>query len=61
MFEILRTDGADATYRKLKARALESLTNRNKNKRSKTSRLEGLFKQVHKTFELLATILGTQD
>ena len=54
MFEILRTEKAAATYLDLKDRALKSLQNREKNKKAKASPVEGLFKQVHKTLELLS-------
>src|SRR5262245_30346898 len=54
MFEILRTEAAESTFRDLELRARKSLENRNKNERAKASPVEGLFKQVYKTLELLA-------
>lgn len=54
MFEIIRTQTAETTYRDLESRARGSLENRAKNKKAKASPVEGLFKQVHKTLELLA-------
>ena len=53
MFEILRTDLAEGTYRDLESRARRSLNGRNENRKAKASPVEGLFKQVHKTLELL--------
>lgn len=54
MFEVIRTETAERTYRDLESRAHSSLQNRNRNKKAKASPVEGLFKQVHKTIELLA-------
>ena len=54
MFEIIRVESAEAVYRDLEQRARKSLENRTKNKKAKASSVEGLFKQVHKTLELLA-------
>lgn len=54
MFEVIRTETAEATYRDLESRAKSSLDNRSKVKKAKASPVEGLFKQVHKTLELLA-------
>lgn len=53
MFEIVRTEAAEAIYRDLERRARQSLENRSRNKKAKASPVEGLFKQVHKTLELL--------
>ena len=44
---------ADATFRKLQAAAAASLANREKRKDAKTSKGEGLFKQVEKCVRLL--------
>jgi hypothetical protein len=54
MFEQFRTRKAEDTYQELKQRAFRSLQNRSKNKRGKASPVEGLFKQVQKTLDLLA-------
>lgn len=54
MFEIIRTNTAECTYRELESRAKASLENRLKDRKAKASPVEGLFKQVHKTLELLA-------
>lgn len=44
---------ADASYTRLKAAAKEAYDRRQKSKRNKSSKAEGLFKQVHKTIMLL--------
>ena len=54
MFEVIRTETAERTYRDLESRARASLESRGRNKKAKASPVEGLFKQVHKTIELLA-------
>ena len=54
MFEIIRADVAEIVYRELEQRARKSLENRTKNKKTKASPAEGIFKQVHKTLELLS-------
>ena len=54
MFRLIRAASAEAIYRDLENRARKSLENRTLNKRGKASPVEGLFKQVHKTLELLA-------
>ena len=54
MFEVIRAQVAETTYRVLESRALKSLENRMKNKKAKASPVDGLFKLVHKTIELLA-------
>ena len=54
MFEIIRTESAESVYRDLEKRARMSLENRTQNKKAKASPVEGLFKQVHKTLELLS-------
>lgn len=53
MFTLIRAEQAEKTYQELRAQALKSLENRIKNKKAKVSPIEGLFKQVHKTLELL--------
>jgi hypothetical protein len=47
------TDEADRTYRKLQSAAMASLRNRQRDKRAKASKDEGLFKQVEKCVRLL--------
>src|SRR5258708_27536246 len=47
------TEEADAQYRELQAAALASLLNRQKKKKAKASKAEGLFKQVEKCVRLL--------
>lgn len=47
------TPEASDTYTRLQADALASLQNRQKNKRTKASKAEGLFKQVQKCVQLL--------
>lgn len=54
MFEIIRVELAETVYRDLEQRARKSLEARTRNKKNKTSPVEGLFKQVHRTLELLA-------
>jgi hypothetical protein len=54
MFRIKWVATASVQYEKLRKQALHSLENRKKNKKSKTSPVEGVFKQVHKCIELLA-------
>jgi hypothetical protein len=54
MFTLVWTPEATSAYDELKARALASLAARRKKERAKSSRDEGLFKQVHKTLTLLA-------
>ena len=54
MFELLRVEAAEAIYRDLEQRARKSLEKRTLNRKAKASPVEGLFKQVHKTLELLA-------
>ncbi len=54
MFDLIRTERADQIYREVKGRAFKSLENRKNNKKAKSSPIEGLFKQIHKTLELLA-------
>jgi hypothetical protein len=55
MFTLIWTPEAKAAYNELKAQALASLVARRKKARTKSSRAEGLFKQVHKALTLLAS------
>jgi len=52
-FQPIWTAEADANYRALQAAALASLQNRQKNKKAKASKAEGLFKQVEKCVRFL--------
>jgi hypothetical protein len=52
-FTLRWTPEADAHYKELKAKAEASLIGREKSKKAKASKDEGLFKQVHKTLEHL--------
>ena len=54
MFALKWTTTADGQYRELKAGAQRSLTNRKSKKKAKSTKKEGLFKQVHKTIGLLS-------
>jgi len=54
MFALVWTPEAKAAYDELKARAKASLASRRKKEKAKSSKDEGLFKQVHKTVTLLA-------
>ena len=47
------TEEADATFRELQAAAVTSLQNRQKNKKAKATKAEGLFKQVEKCVRIL--------
>jgi hypothetical protein len=47
-------DAADQTYKELKSAAEQALKSRRSKEKSKSSKQEGLFKQVHKTVSLLA-------
>lgn len=53
MFELQWTLEAEKIYLELESRAKTSYENRKKRKQEKSSRIEGLFKQVHKTLDLL--------
>ncbi len=53
MFSLVWTPEAKAAYDELKARAEASLVARRKKEKAKSSKDEGLFKQVHKTLTLL--------
>ena len=53
MFTLVWTQEADEQYRELKGRAEKGRRSRSSKKKSKSSKDEGLFKQVHKTVSLL--------
>ncbi|MCE5268711.1 MAG: hypothetical protein LLG00_12585 [Planctomycetaceae bacterium] len=53
MFVLRWTAEAEQSYRDLKASALASLTGRTRKGKAKSGKAEGLFKQVHKTLQLL--------
>jgi hypothetical protein len=55
MFTLQWTPEAKANYDDLKAKAVASLESRRKKGKTKSSKDEGLFKQVHKTITLLAS------
>jgi hypothetical protein len=55
MFALVWTPEAKAAYDELKAKAVASLAARRKTGKAKSSKDEGLFKQVHKTASLLAS------
>jgi hypothetical protein len=52
-FRLFWTPSADRTYRDLKSAAIKAQQSRVKTKRTKTSKQEGLFKQVVKCLSLL--------
>jgi hypothetical protein len=52
-FELKWVKAASDTYAALKSAAIEAQKNRDKTKRSKSSKQQGLFKQVAKTISLL--------
>jgi hypothetical protein len=52
-FTLVWLEGAADTFRELEAAARKSLDTRNRSKKAKASRQEGLFKQVVKGIELL--------
>jgi hypothetical protein len=54
MFILVWTPEAKAVYDELKAEAEAVLASRRQNAKTKSSKIEGLFKQVHKTLTLLA-------
>jgi hypothetical protein len=54
MFTLVWTPEAISAYDELKRRAAESLASRRKREKGKSSKDEGLFKQVHKAVTLLA-------
>jgi len=53
MFELNWTDEGQANYDQLKAHAEASVLARSRKGKKKATRAEGLFKQVHKTIQLL--------
>jgi hypothetical protein len=53
VFELKWTLEATELYRELELRAETSFTNRKKRHQKKSSKIEGLFKQVYKTVNLL--------
>lgn len=55
MFELKWTVEAEAVYCDLEKRAEIAFSNRKKNKQTKSSKIEGLFKQVYKSVNLLKT------
>lgn len=55
MFSINWVPTATTTYNELKLAAQKSFENRLKNKKTKPSKQEGLFKQIYKAIELLKT------
>ena len=55
MFELKWTVEAEEVYRELEQRAETSFANRKKRKQIKSSKIEGLFKQVYKTVNILKT------
>ena len=52
-FRPLWTEDADSQFRALQAAATASLLNRQKNRKAKAARAEGLFKQIEKCVRLL--------
>ena len=52
-FEFVWVAAATETYQELERAARESLAKRSRGGRTKSSKAEGLFKQVHKTTQLL--------
>lgn len=48
-FTLFWTEEADAQFKELMRKAKSSLTNRKKSRKTKPSKEEGLFKQVHKS------------
>jgi len=55
VFELKWTIEAEAVYLELENRAETAFKNRKKHKQKKSSKIEGLFKQVYKTLQLLKT------
>ncbi len=53
MFELQWTREADGQYKEPRAKAQQSLANRKAKKRKRSSKAEGLFKQVQKTIKWL--------
>ena len=54
MFELAWTDQAAKEYARLKAAAIKALAARQRSGKSKSSKPQGLFKQVHKSLQLLS-------
>ena len=54
MFEIKWIEEAGRQYKKLRKNAEASIRSRQKREKTKSSKAEGLFKQIHKTIKLLA-------
>ncbi len=55
MFSLKWVEAAEETYKEIKAKAESSLQARKATGKKKSSKAEGLFKQVHKTIDLLTT------
>ena len=53
MFDVIWTDCAQETYDLLKLKALQSRANRKQKQKTKSTKDEGLFKQVHNTIQKL--------
>lgn len=53
-FNVIFVEPADSTYSKLESEAKKAFDNRKKNGIEKSSKQEGLFKQVHKTISFLS-------
>jgi hypothetical protein len=53
MFKLKWTDVATESYKQIKAKALEVQQSRKKSGKAKSSKQEGLFKQINKTIALL--------
>lgn len=53
-FKIIFVEPAGATYKELESTAKNAFNNRLKKKEAKSSKQEGLFKQVHKTIGFLS-------
>ena len=53
-FEILYTEPASTIFQELEDAAKKAFETRSKSKKSKSSKQEGLFKQVRKTLQLLS-------
>ena len=53
MFALQWTEEAQKSYRRLATKAQQSLASRTRRGSKKSSKVAGLFKQVHKTLQLL--------
>ena len=53
-FNIVYVEPAESTYAKIESEALKAFSNRQKTKKTKTSKQEGLFKQIRKTIKFLS-------